>query len=74
MNKWEQQKVILDELLRQEKAGEVKQNADGTWTTTEYGRQVALQQMREDFGALAPLVRLFDRVRAWWIRLSSSDV
>jgi hypothetical protein len=74
MNKWEQQRAVMDELLRMEEAGEVRQNADGKWETTELGRQVALQQMKEDFGILAPLVRLFDRSRAWWLRLTSSVV
>ena len=72
MNKWEQQRAVLDELLRMEAAGEVRQNPDtGQWETTEYGLQVAFEQMKQDFGALAPLVRLFDRIRAWWLRLST---
>jgi hypothetical protein len=74
MNRWEQQKAILDERLRMEAAGEVRQNPDtGQWETTEYGLQVAFKQMKEDFGIWASLVRLFDRLRAWWLRLSSSD-
>ena len=33
----------------------------------ELGRQVAFEQMKEDYGILAPLVRLLDRVKAWWL-------
>ena len=48
-------------------------NSALSWmSSSELGRQVALQQMKEDFGILAPLVRLFDRSRAWWLRLTSS--
>ena len=76
MNRWEQQRAVLDdELLRMEEAGEVRQNPDtGQWETTEFGRQVALKQMKEDYGILAPLVRLLDRVRAWWLRLLASSI
>ena len=31
MNKWQQQRAVMDELIRMEEAGEVRQNADGTW-------------------------------------------
>jgi hypothetical protein len=31
MNRWQQQRAVMDELLRMEKAGEVRQNADGKW-------------------------------------------
>ena len=63
----------MDELIRMEAAGEVRQNPNtGQWETTEFGRQVALQQMKEDYGIWAPIVRLFDRVRVWWLRLASS--
>ena len=66
MNKWEQQRAVLDELLRMEEAGEVRQNPEtGQWETTEFGLQVAFQQMKEDFGMLAPIVRLLDRMRAY---------
>ena len=74
MNKWQQIQAVTAELLRMEAAGEVRQNADSTWKLTELGREVALKQMKTDFGVLAPLVRLLDRVtglrhraRAWWI-------
>ena len=66
MNKWEQQRAVTAELLRMEAAGEVRQNADGRWEQTELGREVAFTQMKEDFGVWAPLVRLLDRMRAWW--------
>jgi hypothetical protein len=61
MNRWQQQRAVMDELLRMEKAGEVRQNADGKWEQTELGRQVALQQLREDYGILATMLSL-DRV------------
>jgi hypothetical protein len=55
MNKWQQERAVMDELLRMEAAGEVRQNPDsGTWETTELGRKVAFEQMKEDFGILAP--------------------
>jgi hypothetical protein len=48
-----------------EAAGEVRQNPDtGAWETTELGRQVPFEQMKEDYGILAPLVRLLDRMKA----------
>jgi hypothetical protein len=51
-----------------QEAGEVRQNPDtGQWETTELGRQVAFEQTNEDYGVLAPFVRLLDRIRAWWL-------
>jgi len=77
-NKWQQIQAVTAELLRMEAAGEVRRvgkNADGVdvWEQTELGREVALKQMGEDFGVWAPLVRLLDRVRAWWHRGLSVD-
>jgi hypothetical protein len=70
MNKWQQERAVMDELLRMEEAGEVRQNPDtGQRETTELGRQVVFEQMQEDFGIWAPLVRLLDRVKAWWLRM-----
>ena len=55
-----------------EEAGEVRQNPDtGQWETTELGRQVVFEQMQEDFGIWAPLVRLLDRVKAWRLGVSA---
>jgi hypothetical protein len=68
MNKWQRERAVMDELLRMEEAGEVRQNPDtGQWETTELGRQVAFEQTKEDYGVLAPFVRLLDRIRAWWL-------
>jgi hypothetical protein len=62
----------MEELLRMEEAGEVRQNPDtGQWETTELGREVAFAQMKEDYGILAPLVRLLDRVKAWRLGVSA---
>jgi hypothetical protein len=53
MNKWQQERAVMDELLRMEEAGEVRQNPDtGKWETTELGRQVVFEQMQEDYGIL----------------------
>jgi hypothetical protein len=65
MNRWQQERAVMDELLRMEEAGEVRQNADGKWEQTELGREVALQQLKEDYGIWAPLIRLLYRVKAW---------
>ena len=68
MNKWQRERAVMDELLRMEEAGEVRQNPDtGQSETTELGRQVAFEQTNEDYGVLAPFVRLLDRIRAWWL-------
>ena len=37
---------------------------DGKWQLTETGQRVAREEMAEDFGIWAPLVRLLDRVKA----------
>jgi hypothetical protein len=34
-------------------------------------KRVAREEMAEDFGILAPIVRLLDRVKVWWLRLST---
>jgi hypothetical protein len=64
----------MDELLRMEEAGEVRQNPDtGQWETTELGRRVAFEQTKEDYGVLAPYARLLDRIRAWWLLSTSQE-
>ena len=71
MNRWQQQRMIIDEHIRMEDAGEAIQGDDGKWQLTPLGRQRALQEMKEDFGILAPIVRLLDRVKAWRLGVSA---
>ena len=53
MNRWQQERAVMDELLRMEEAGEVRQNPDmANGRLTELGRQVAFEQMKEDYGIL----------------------
>jgi hypothetical protein len=74
MNKWQQERAVVDEMLRMEQAGEVRyvgKNARGGHLGA-LGKQRAFDEMKEDFGIFAPLVRLWDRVKAWWIRCGLS--
>jgi hypothetical protein len=48
----QRERAVMDELLRMEEAGEVRQNPD-TGQTTELGRQGAFEQTKEDYGVLA---------------------
>lgn len=66
-NRYQQQREIEGEFLRMESAGLAFKDADGHWQLTEAGHELARAEMAEDFGILAPLVRLLDRIRAWWI-------
>jgi hypothetical protein len=34
---------------------------------------VAREEMAEDYGILTPIVRLLDRVKAWWLRLFATQ-
>lgn len=48
--------------------GKSNKSPDGQWETTELGQKMALEEMKEDYGIWAPIVRLYDKLRAWWLR------
>jgi hypothetical protein len=50
MNRWQQHRTIMEELLRRERAGLVRQ-VGGRWHLTPLGRQKALEEMRETMGS-----------------------
>jgi hypothetical protein len=67
LNEWEQQRAVMDEMLRMEREGLVRclgKDEEGIdrWENTELLKPVVLAEMKEEFGVWAPLVRLFDRL------------
>jgi hypothetical protein len=73
MNRWQQQQAIIEEFLQMEARGEAVYDAQADrWELTEKGKQRALDEIAEDYGIiLAPIIRLYDRLRAWfpWLPL-----
>jgi hypothetical protein len=66
MNRWQRERAIMEELLRREREDLVRHIGGDRWQLTPLGRQKALEELRADYGVWAPLVRLYDRVRALW--------
>ena len=63
MNRWQQERAIEAAFISMEAEG-LACKVDGKWQLTETGQRVAREEMAEDFGIWAPLVRLLDRVKA----------
>jgi hypothetical protein len=67
MNKWQQEREVMEELLAQEREGLMRcvgKNAQGEdlWELTEPGRRLAMEEMREEFGIWTPVVLFFMRI------------
>lgn len=66
MNRWQQEREVEAEFLRMEKDGLARQ-VDGEWQLTEAGERLTHEELKEAFGIRAPIIRWYDKLRAWWL-------